>query len=430
MQDKTFDVLAATKQGMEANPIHRKFDNTIIRSMVRGSYDLQGLRIGMGNRIVANFKAKLGLKQDGMSEKQLAKQEKAILDMLRADYKRITDGVVLEGEEAVYSKIPTEKRFKGGEIISSYAELVLVEGYMNLLKDEETGFKRLEKLLLQVPIYTEFLSNVDGIGTQMAGVIISEIDIHAAEYPSSLHKYAGLDVIKIGVYTDEAGKEHRIPAWQVSEYYAAEGKDPNEPMIMHGKYQVKLVEEGRSRKEHALVNRIYINREKEEAVRKSITFNPFLKTKLIGVMGGSFLKVGTYTVDGKKMGAQRRQELAESLGFKVDKDSDLDKGDQVTSFLLSRGYDVVIERGEYGKIYDDYKNRLEQSPVHKEKTPLHRHNMAIRYMVKMFLNVLYNAWRPLEGLPVAPTYAEAKLHLTHGVMTPEKEAFYNRQKML
>lgn len=413
---------------MQDTTTTRNFDNTIIRSMVRGTYDLQSLRVGMGNRIVANFKSRLGLKQDGMSEKQLAKQEKAVLDMLRTDYKRITDGVILEGEEAVYSKIPTEKQFKGGEIISSYAELVLVEGYMNILKDEETGFKRLDKLLATVPIYTEFLSKIDGMGVQMAGVIISEIDIHAAEYPSSLHKYCGLDVIKVGVYTDEAGKEHRIPAWQVTEYFESEDADPNATTMMFGKYKAKLVDEGRTRKEHALVIRHYTKKDGEEATRKSITFNPFLKTKLIGVLGGSLLKVGTYTVDGKKMGAARREELATSLGFKFDKESDLDKGDQVTGFLLSRGYDVVIERAHYGKIYDDYKNRLEQNPVHQDKTPLHRHNMAIRYMVKMLLIDLYNAWRPLEGLPCAAPYHEAKLGLVHGVMTPEKEAFYDRQK--
>lgn len=412
---------------MQNENTNRKFDNSIIRSMVRGTYDLQSLRVGMGNRIVANFKAKLGLKQDGMSEKQLAKQEKDILDMLRTDYKRITDGVIIEGDEAVYSKLPTERQFKGGEIISNYAELVLVESYMNLLKDEETGFKRLEKLLATVPIYTQFLSQIDGLGVQMSGVIISEIDIYAAEYPSSLHKYAGLDVIKIGVYTDEAGKEHHIPAWQVSEFYEQEDADPNQPMVMFGKYTVKLVDEGRSRKEHALVKRTYINKDKEEATRKSITFNPFLKTKLIGVLGGSLLKVGTYTVDGKKMGAARREELATTLGFKMDKKSELEKGDQVTSFLLSRGYDVVIERAHYGKIYDDYKNRLEQNPAHATKTPLHRHNMAIRYMIKMLLIDLYNAWRPLEGLPVAPTYAEAKLGLVHGTMTPEKEAYYRNR---
>jgi hypothetical protein len=34
-------------------------------------------------------------------------------------------------------------------------------------------------------------------------------------------------------------------------------------------------------------------------------------------------------------------------------------------------------------------------------------------MIKSFLRDLYNAWRPLEGLPVAPTYNEAKQGHVH-----------------
>jgi hypothetical protein len=34
-------------------------------------------------------------------------------------------------------------------------------------------------------------------------------------------------------------------------------------------------------------------------------------------------------------------------------------------------------------------------------------------MIKRFLVDLYKAWRPLEGLPVAPEYSEAKLGLKH-----------------
>jgi len=36
-------------------------------------------------------------------------------------------------------------------------------------------------------------------------------------------------------------------------------------------------------------------------------------------------------------------------------------------------------------------------------------------MIKMFLVDLYNAWRRLEGLPVAPTYSEAKLGKVHKI---------------
>ena len=67
----------------------------------------------------------------------------------------------------------------------------------------------------------------------------------------------------------------------------------------------------------------------------------------------------------------------------------------------------------YSKIYNDYKTRLEHHENHKEKTKGHRHNMAMRYMVKRFLVDLYAAWRPLEGLAVAPEYSEAKLGKKH-----------------
>ena len=36
------------------------------------------------------------------------------------------------------------------------------------------------------------------------------------------------------------------------------------------------------------------------------------------------------------------------------------------------------------------------------KTKGHRHNAAIRYMVKRFLADLYNVWRKLEGLEIHP----------------------------
>jgi hypothetical protein len=48
-----------------------------------------------------------------------------------------------------------------------------------------------------------------------------------------------------------------------------------------------------------------------------------------------------------------------------------------------------------------------------EKSKGQRHNMAMRYMVKMFLIDLYTKWRTLEGLPVSVPYSEAKLGIKH-----------------
>lgn len=279
-----------------------------IKTMVRGAYDIQQLRVQMGNRIVGNFKAKLG-QEPSKPEKELGKEEIAILNMLRRQYKKITDGVKV---------FPRQKQFKGDEVISTYTELCLLRSYIRVEEDEDMLFSMLKQVLLDYPIYTEWLVDVKGVGERMAGVLISEIDISRARYPSSLWKYAGLDV------ADDR--------------------------------------QGRSRRAEHLIDVEYLDKDKKPATRKSITFNPFLKTKLVGVLAKSFLRCNN-------------------------------------------------ER--YREIYDNYKNRLENHPDHVEKTKGHRHNMAMRYMIKQFLVDLYKVWRVLEGLPIAPSYQEAKLEHVH-----------------
>lgn len=281
-----------------------------LKSIVRGAYDVQKLRIQMGNRIVGNFKVKLG-QEPGEKEDTLDKDEKKIIDTLRVHYRKITDGI---------KSFPRQATFKGDEVISDYTELCLLAQYVDLEAFEAQHFRRLGTILNDYPIWTEFLLDVRGVGPALAGVIISEIDIKAARYPSSLWMYAGLDVASDGA--------------------------------------------GRSRKTAHLIKREYVSKEGEVKEKDSITYNPFLKTKLIGVLGSSFLRAG--------------------------KDN------------------------AYAKVYYDYKNRIENMKAHKEKSLGHRHNMAIRYMVKRFLADLYVAWRTLEALPVAPEYSEAKLGHVHG----------------
>lgn len=285
-------------------------DKHQLKTLVRGAYDLQKLRIQTGNRIVGNFKVKLG-QEPGQKEEKINQEGKRILASLRLGYKRITDGL---------TRLPGPTRFKGDGVIDTYTEFVLVSQYLCLERQEAGSFRNLVNVLKDFPIYTEFLEGVKGVGPAMAGVIISEFDISRARYPSSLWKYAGLDV-------------------------APDGRG-------RGKY-----------KEH-LVDYAYQDKEGQEQTRKGITFNPFLKTKLVGVLGPSFLKSGP-------------------------------------------------DKSPYAVIYYDYKRRLENHPDHKEKTKGHRHNMAIRVMVKGFLRDLYVAWRTLEGLEVAVEYAEAKLGMVH-----------------
>jgi len=124
---------------------------------------------------------------------------------------------------------------------------------------------------------------------------------------------------------------------------------------------VDVAEDGkaRSKRTEHLVDREYIDKKGKLKTKKSITFNPFLKTKLLGVLGPSFLKAG--------------------------------------------------QTSPYAKIYYDYKNRLENHKIYKDTTKGHRHKMANRYMVKMFLIDLHINWRSIAGLPVSDPYHIAKL---------------------
>lgn len=385
-------------------------DSNVIRSMVRGIYALQQLRIQMGNRITVNFKAKLGLTQDGMSEAELEAAQKTVLDRLRISYNRITDGIVEEGDAG---KLPSVKKFVGDEVISSYAELVLVKQYMGMLLNEEEQFKLLKKVLTGIPIYDQFLEPIKGVGPALAGIIISEIDISRSKYASSIWKYAGLDVITVGKYTDEEGKEHKVHPSEIDKHFELMGDEA--PMLYKNKYPVVMATEGRSRKEQSLVTRTYTNREGKEAERRSITYNPFLKTKMIGVLGTALLRGVTTLVNGEKMGSAKRQKLAKELGYSTKTDvADGEEGG-FDDFLRNKGYTVVRECNEYAQAYYDYRNRLNNMRVHDEKSESHKHAMSIRFMVKRFLAKLYSVWRPLEGLYAYPEYAEGVLGYTHGV---------------
>jgi len=244
-----------------------------LKAMVRGKYDIQKIRIQTGLRIVANFKAKIG-QDPGEKEKELKPKELKILNDLRVGYKNITDGI---------TRNPTVLTFKGNELISSYSEFVLVNHYINLESAEKRLDKDIAGFLPTFPLWEEYLDHVKGVGPVISGVIISEFDIHKARYPSSLHAYAGLDV-------------------------ASDGR-------------------GRSRRKEHLVDIEYTDKNGKEKTKKSITYNPFLKSKLMGVLAPSFM----------------------------------------------------MSKSPYKEIYDHYKFRLKHHAIYKDVSDGHRDMMAKRY---------------------------------------------------
>lgn len=99
-------------------------------------------------------------------------------------------------------------------------------------------------------------------------------------------------------------------------------------------------------------------------------YNQFLRAKLCGVLGSSFLKCNS---------------------------------------PYREHYDNMKHRYESEKWGMDSKN-----PTDKKRPKAgHQHKAATRYMIKMFLRDLYIAWRTLEGLEVRPPYQEEYLEHRH-----------------
>lgn len=279
-----------------------------IRNLIDGVYDIQKLRIATGNRVVAALR---GMKEEDADDENAIK-------VITKEYRRVTDIYV----EEFSGKGSVEKVLNvlnpAPSYIKNKVDYTLVQQYSKLLEAEDGLMKVVESAVKEHPMWDAFFAECKGVGPLMAGVCLAYLDPYKARHASAFWKYAGLDVVR----TEEDKME------------------------------------GRQRKHTEM--RDYIDKDGNVKQKKSLTYNPFLKTKLTGVLGASFLR--------------------------------------------SRG-------SYYGKIYYDYKNRLEQR---EDLSPVHMHRMATRYAVKMFLRDMWVVWRELEGLPVSDPYEVAVLgHKPH-----------------
>jgi hypothetical protein len=74
---------------------------------------------------------------------------------------------------------------------------------------------------------------------------------------------------------------------------------------------------------------------------------------------------------------------------------------------------VLLKCGSpWKKTYDEYKHR--KASEGWGKSDGHRHQAAMRFMIKMLLLDIWKKWRASEGLPVRPSYHEEKLGHVHG----------------
>ena len=345
---------------------------TKIRTMVANIYDVQKLRIQTGNRLVASFtdaaeksrtrtaeSVKAGLEEtkntahaeiekklkkknpeltgaelkaaiDEELAKQVQKESDNTIKKIMDEYTRITDLIATEVRMNPRTS-HIEKAIAGSEnleFIGDVYDYQMANTYASLIKTEENATKALSKEVEKHPMWDAFFKDVPGCGPMMAAVCIAYLDPYRARHRSSFYRYAGLDVV-----IDADGKGRGKGRWHT-------------------------------------VEQEYIDKNGDVQIKKGLGYNPFLKTKLIGVLGSGMMKAGI----------RRDKETNE-----------------------------VITKGIYAKAYVDYKFRLDQREDTKDYSKAHKHNMAVRYMVKIFLSNMWETWRKLEGLEVSDPYEVAFL---------------------
>ena len=286
----------------------------LVRAAINSYYEFEKVRISIGNRIVSSFNIQNGQapsqKKEDMNDDALKQ-----IKVFEKEYQRITDAYV-ENKHRIKTII---KENQGDDSnlklthIKDITDYYMIDAYVGILEKEENLKSVVESYLKEVPVYDKFLKNVKGCGPLMSAVIITYLDIYKAKYVSSFIKYAGIDTY----YNEEKGK-----------------------MVGTTKSRIEVVE--------------YIDKNGEVKTKNSITYQPFLKTKLLGVLAGSFIKTGS----------------------------------------------------DYATAYYEYKNRKLNDPRMKDESLAHIDKMAKRYMIKIFLTDLFVAWKKIEGLPVPPSYEE------------------------
>lgn len=383
-----------------------------IRALVSNVYDMQKLRISAGNRLVQSFYSQLGIKPSE-SPDNADKEGKKLIDTLKKEYVRITDGIA-SGSGSVRKKI-AEMSKEGEnplEYIHSETDYHLVKSYMLLMSSEEESIKVLDKYVKSHPLWDRHFAGIKGVGTLMAACCIAYLDPYKAPHVSCFFRYCGLDTVqdvdkdgnklyltkdgtyrkvreKVG-YLDVSGLDY-FGKVKPTDDYDAEGNQifRGEDGEVLTQYQCKRMVDGEELQVYETVDELhteyvgevvvsehgrrmadtemqtYKDKNGEEQLKRGITYNPVIKTKLMGVLTGCLLKAK----------------------------------------------DPV-----YSQIYYDVRKRYENSEYHKGKTAGHINMMAQRYMIKQFLRNLWVTWRDMEDLPVDEPYEIAKLgNLPHHI---------------
>lgn len=206
--------------------------------------DIQKVRIAMGNRVCATYRAGMNLK----SGKEMDDKEKdKLMSKVLGEYQRITDyyAETMKSKGRMYTAI---ERLSDLEFIKSRYDLELIDSYNKVLEEEEAAKKMVANAVKQHPMWDMFFADVKGCGPSIAGKLIAGLDVHKARHVSSFWSYCG-----VGTRLDENGK------------------------------RVAMTKK-------TLVDRTYLDKDGKEQTCKSLGYSPELQSLVCSVFVTSILK--------------------------------------------------------------------------------------------------------------------------------------------
>lgn len=342
-----------------------------------------------------------------------------------------------------------QPKAEGAEIqLTEYDQAILEHRAEDLHTAEKFALADVEEHLEDIPLWTQVL-NADrerwkGIGPTMAGVIISEFDVEKADTASKFWAFAGLAPVAahrckkcntvvdfhegekippppdpvavriVAIVDEKTDYEIDIPnldsnlvddlevdTLKLTEVFAIVREEWDIPI----QDDFKLGDFSTMRHIVEFVRRSRPDLEPAPVATPPVPF--YTHTRPPAYIKGEKVKCPN---EGKNLSSQEVYESGKAA--KPVKGQKL----PYNSFLRSKmvgvlGPILLKVNSPYRKYYDDFK--MYWASAKKGRNDGHRHQAAIRYMVKQLLADIWEEWRRIAGLPGRKSYAEEKLGRVH-----------------
>jgi len=327
-----------------------------LRRKTRYFYDLQAIRIALGNR--TEDPALYTVKVDEKTGKEKKTKKKATRSQMEVALQSLVTKLTVDADPS------TEATPAPLNLDEEDRQFLLRQNYMMESLEADT-LSRIKDVVETIPIYQQFLKGVKGCGITMSAVILSEMQMAT---PAEWSEIAPENVLTRTEYTLVDADNVSWNFYKVTVNHVTETKEGPVTSVRTRVYFKKGTELYRDVCPTVSAAWAYAGMttdvETGKATRrqkgKRFNWNPLLKTKMLGVLGSCMIKASS----------------------------------------------------PYRVHYDNRKHRTESAEWGTSKA--HRHADANRVMVKMFIQDLWNAWRKLEGFPRPAPYSEAILGRIHG----------------